>query len=683
MNKEFLNSMEAKMKMKALAKRSFRKSGMLRRMLACGFVLLLTCSMVVPTWAVVFTNPAAITLPDATTIGTGNPYPANISVSGLMGNVTSVTVTLSNLNHTFPDDFDILLVGPTGANLILMSDVGGSDDVVNRTITFDDAAANSVPDATTLNTGTFKPTNIGTGDTWPAPAPAPSANTTLAASFNGTNPNGTWSLYVADDLGVDMGDIANGWSLTITTDMTSATTFSSGATIFGGDGARGRASTYGSTITSSGLTGTITDVNVTLTNLNHANPDDLDIMLVGPSGKRILLLSDAGGTTDVVNANVTFDDAGAAVVPDAGPLVTATVKPTNFGTGDTLPDLMPPYPNSSTAGTATLASVFNGTQPNGTWTLYVVDDATTSAGDIMGGWSVDITAGGTGGSKRFTSGDFDGDGLTDVAVFRPGSPGNWFYRVSPSYANKVYPAFGDAGDVLVPADYDGDRKTDFAVFRPSQGRWYIVQSTNNTLRQVAWGANGDKPVPADYDADGLIDIAVWRAGVWYIQQSANSATRLVSWGAATDVPLRGHFEGTDGADFAVFRPSENNWYILNNAGSSSRVVSLGATGDTLAPADYDGDGKTDPAVFRGSSADWYIFQSTTSSTVGIHWGATGDSPVPGDYDGDSRADVAVWRPSTGSWYILNSGTPAGAAALRADNWGQSGDTAIPFTYLPQ
>ena len=217
-------------------------------------------------------------------------------------------------------------------------------------------------------------------------------------------------------------------------------------------------------------------------------------MLVSPAGKRIILLSDAGGTTDVVNANLTFDDAGAAVVPDAGPLVTATVKPTNFGTGDTLPDLLPPYPNPATAGTATLASVFNGTDPNGTWSLYVVDDATTSAGNIMGGWSIDITANGVYGAKRFTSGDFDGDGLTDLTVFRP-SDHNWYYRLSPTYANRAYPSFGDATDILVPADYDGDRKTDFAVYRPSQGRWYIVQSTNGTVRQEAFGTNGDTPVP--------------------------------------------------------------------------------------------------------------------------------------------------------------------------------------------
>jgi subtilisin-like proprotein convertase family protein len=647
-----------------------------------GLALLLTLTMTVPTWAVVFSNVNPITINDATSISPGNPYPSNISVSGMMGTVSNVTVTLSNLNHTFVPDLDILLVAPGSNNLILMSDVSTGNDITNTTLTFSDAATATIPTTGTLATGTYKPTNITAGDTFPAPAPAPSANTTLAAAFNGIDPNGTWSLYVVDDAAADVGTIGNGWSLTITTTMSSATSFTNGAPIFSGDAGRGRATPYPSTIVSSGLTGTITDVNVTLTNINHTNPDDIDIVLIGPSGKRIVLMSDVGGTTDAINVTVTFDDSAAAAIPDAGPLVTGTFKPTNIGSLDTIPDLPLPQPNPTTAGTATLASVFNGTQANGTWSLYVVDDTTVDLGNIMGGWSVDITAGGTGGAKRFTSGDIDGDGLTDVAVFRP-SDSNWYYRESPSYANRVYPAFGSSGDILVPADYDGDRKMDFAIFRPSQGRWYIVQSTTSTLRQVSWGTNGDTPVPADYDGDGLVDVAVWRSGVWYVQQSTNSATRVVSWGTAGDKPVRGHFEGTDGADFTVFRPSENNWYILNNAGSSSRLINLGASGDTLVPADYDADGKTDAAVFRSSSGDWYISQSSTSMVVGQHWGTSGDTPAPGDYDGDSRADIAVFRPSTGGWSILNSGTPAGTAAFRFDNWGQPGDIAVPFTYLPQ
>ena len=656
------------------------KKGWIRGTLASSLALVLTLTLTIPTWAVVFTNPATITINDATAIGTANPYPSSITVNNLTGTVTNLTVTLSNINHTFPDDFDIMLVGPGGQNVILLSDTGGSEDMYNTTITFNDTAELNLPDAIKYGNGDFKPSNIGAGDTWPAPAPAPSANTTLAEAFNGTDPNGTWSLYVADDLGVDTGVIGNGWSLTITTDMDTTTTFTNGGTaIHGGDGARGRASSYGSTITSSGFTGAITDVNVTLTGVNHLNPDDLDILLVGPTGKRILLLSDAGGTTDVVNADVTFDDAAAATIPDAGPFVTATVRPTNFGTGDTMPDLLPPYANSATAGTATLASVFNGTEANGTWSLYVVDDATTSAGNIVGGWSLDITAGGNYGAKRFTSSDFDNDGKSDVTIFRP-TENTWYIRDSNNYAHRASLQFGSSADILVPGDYDGDRRTDVAVFRPSDGTWYIVQSTTNTLRQTAWGTSGDVPVPADYDGDGQFDLAVYRSGVWYILQSTDSMVRVVAWGTAGDLPQRGHFEGTDAADFAVYRPSEGNWYILDNAAASARVVNYGNDTDTPVAADYDGDGKTDVAIYRDSVGDWYILQSASGSSLGTHIGVSGDVPVTGDYDGDSKADLAVWRPSTGTWYISNSGTPPGAAAGRFDNWGLQGDIAVPSSY---
>ena len=640
--------------------------------------LALIVALASPAFAVVFSNPASITVNDATTVGTSNPYPATINVSGLIGTATNVTVTLNNFNSTFSDDTDILLVAPNGNNLILMSDTGGSDDITNTYITFDDAAATSLPDSTKLLSGTFKPTNIGTGDTFPAPAPAPSANTTLAAAFNGIDPNGTWSMYVVDDLGVDMGVFGNGWSIKVTTSGSPATTFSNETAIHGGDGARSRATPYASTITASGLTGAITDINVTLTNINHLNPDDLDIMLIGPSGKRILLLSDAGGTTDVINQTLTFDDAGAAVVPDAGPLVTATVRPTNFGTGETLPDLLPPYPNSATAGTATLASVFNGTEGNGIWRLYIVDDATTSAGDVSGGWSIDITAGGTYGAKRFTSCDFNGDGKTDVSIFRP-ADGNWWIRNSSTYGNSAI-KWGNLGDAAVPGDYDGDGKTDLAIYRASNNFWIVLNSSTSTATFTQWGASADSAIPADYDGDGKVDIAIWRSSTatFWVRQSLTGSARIVKWGIPGDFPVRGYFEGTNGADFAVFRPSNGTWYILNNAGSSSREQPWGVSTDTAVPGDYDADGKTDIAVFRPSDGNWYILLSSSGAAVISHWGQGGDTPVPGDYDGDSKVDLAVWRSNESGWYIANSGTPFGAAAIRIDSWGTQSDIGLPY-----
>ncbi len=162
-----------------------------------------------------YSNAAAITTP---TLGNASPYPSNIVVSLPPGTqVLSANVTLNNFSHLAPDDVDVLLVGPTLANAIILSDVGGFVDAVNVTLTLSDAAGSglSTTSPPALASGTFRPTNFGAGDTFPAPAPVPTGSSTLGV-FNGTDPNGTWSLYVVDDRASDLGSFAGGWSLELT-----------------------------------------------------------------------------------------------------------------------------------------------------------------------------------------------------------------------------------------------------------------------------------------------------------------------------------------------------------------------------------------------------------------------------------------------------------------------------------
>jgi subtilisin-like proprotein convertase family protein len=172
--------------------------------------------------AATFSNPGAITIPASGSAGPAAPYPSNITVSGVTGTITDVNVTLSGFSHTFPGDVGVLLVGPTGANVVLMDGAGGGIGASNLTFTFDDGAASSLPCAdATLVSGTYQPNTCFPGDVFPAPAP-PNPYGSLLSGFNGTDANGAWSLFVEDFASEDTGSISGGWSLDITAGETPA-----------------------------------------------------------------------------------------------------------------------------------------------------------------------------------------------------------------------------------------------------------------------------------------------------------------------------------------------------------------------------------------------------------------------------------------------------------------------------
>src|SRR6476646_733066 len=145
----------------------------------------------------------------------------------------------------------------------------------------------------------------------------------------------------------------------------------------------GPATPYPSTCVVSGLSGSITDVNVQINGLSHTYPDDIDMLLVSPSGQNAIFMSDAGGSFDVVNCDLTIDDEAPVVLPDGSQLACRSYQPANYEPGD-------PFPAPAPAPSGSVAlSTFDVGSPNGTWSLYVVDDAAADVGSITS-WSLTI-----------------------------------------------------------------------------------------------------------------------------------------------------------------------------------------------------------------------------------------------------------------------------------------------------
>jgi subtilisin-like proprotein convertase family protein len=175
--------------------------------------------VVAPSTVPLFVNTNAITI---NTNSAATPYPSQITVSGVGGNILKVTVTLINFSHTFPSDVSALLVSPQGKSVMLMSTEGGGIGVSNLRLTFADSGG-TMPAFGPLTSGTYAPTNSdlnsinGLADITNFTAQVAPPYGHALNVFTNTNPNGVWSLYVYDNNMPDTGVISGGWALSIQT----------------------------------------------------------------------------------------------------------------------------------------------------------------------------------------------------------------------------------------------------------------------------------------------------------------------------------------------------------------------------------------------------------------------------------------------------------------------------------
>ncbi|MBK7705401.1 MAG: hypothetical protein IPJ30_06360 [Acidobacteria bacterium] len=507
----------------------------------------------------------------------------------------------------------------------------------------------------------------------------------------------------------------------------------------------------------SGLSGAVNKVELNGMTFSpaHSWSADVKAILIAPNGASHVLFGRTGATTsnscgtssDLVgpynfgDLNNTPPAGGWWQAAAANPVAAGSYRTTALGGAGAT------NPSPATVMNSAFTGVANA---NGTWTLRLTDHGGGDTGTLSAATLLVETAAAAPSKANM---DYDGDGKTDYVVARAtntplseasapnmGSlrqsidssletkvrdtrergdnllapPIYWYTSINGSGVTAVQP-FGDAAtDFFTPNDYDGDGKTDLSVWRPGAATvaaFYILQSTNNTVRTDVFGQTGDDPaITGDYDGDGKADVATYRCPAFgagdgqcfffYRGSNANPGGNITyqPWGFGEDGDFfvnTGDFDGDGKHDFCIQRtspivstPAKGQFVLLKSNGGGVEYINWGLSTDFILPGDYDGDGKSDFCVRRTVSGvrQHFILERDGGGTPddfynGIPWGITGDISTPGDYDGDGKQDIAIWRQNADpaqNWFWVRRSSDLGTTNFE---WGSLNDVPPASWYV--
>ncbi len=433
----------------------------------------------------------------------------------------------------------------------------------------------------------------------------------------------------------------------------------------------------GDTISSSPLTLTISTAGPTKVPTLALVPASIIPPSTPPAGGPAVTIVRRPTVTGTTDAGATVTIKGSV---NGGPLVLlATVTASQFKNGSvpagTFTAQLPSNLNDGTITLfATASNAAGNTNPTAGKLILTI---TTAPGDYIG-------ATGFPGQKGLL-------GAAGLAVYSP-STGDYVFAHAGTGITTFLNAFGLPNvDIPVPGDYNGDGQTDPAIYRPTNGYWAIDVNSQATGQAptvlfvapiFAPGPNV-APAPADFDVDGQTDPAIYTIvnGAAYfvilhnlVSGSAPETTQVVSWGITGDVPVPADFDGAGAAQVAVYRPSTGAWYVRSSGAAGGAATPAGKqetpifvtphlAGDVPVAADYDHIGRAEEAVFRPSNETFYIYNPNTKTTRTVTLpklagqGATDVIiPAPADYTGDGKADAAIFDQTLGTYEYINSTT---------------------------
>lgn len=298
----------------------------------------------------------------------------------------------------------------------------------------------------------------------------------------------------------------------------------------------------------------------------------------------------------------------------------------------------------------------------GTWQVSLMGDSPSVPGQWFSEFGDNQRDPGAAPFQRLT-GDFNGDGITDIAV--KGQDGRWFVALGDGRKfgrpGEWLIGFGNthsdpAGDfVAIAGDWNGDGLTDIGM-KARDGRWYVAFSDGSRFRNPALvlsnflnenvdnGGGGVHVLSGDWNGDGRTDLGAKTSdGRWYMATStgtgftyerlalANLGNDLLDPAGAPFLPVVGDWNGDGKADVGV-KSRDGRWFLADGDG-----LSFIATRQVLSGF---GDDLSDPggAPFTPFAGDW---NKDGRTDIGIH--SNDGRWFIGTNDGSTFVDLKAWH----------------------------------------